>query len=111
MFIYYEYTIYTSTNVAFSNTAQRRFVYNPSIFIEKAGEKPYFDFTVVALDPKRCTAPQSRPTATTTKARHVQERCRTCLVVELVNWFIVIIIDRFYIALFSARKQTHCARM
>ena len=24
---------------------------------------------------------------------------------------IIIIIDRFYIALFSAREQTHCARM
>lgn len=88
VYIYYEYTIYTSINVAFSNTAQRCFVYNHSIFIEKAGEKPYFDFIVVALDPKRCTAPQSRPKATTkTKARHVQERCRSCLVLELVNWF------------------------
>ena len=27
------------------------------------------------------------------------------------NIIIVIIIDRFYIALFSAREHTHCARM
>ena len=29
----------------------------------------------------------------------------------LIKPFIIIIIDRFYIALFSALKQTHCTRM
>ena len=31
--------------------------------------------------------------------------------IYLVFFFIIIIIDRFYIAIFSAREQTHCARM
>ena len=33
------------------------------------------------------------------------------LLILLLSVYVIIIIDRFYIALFSALKQTHCARM
>ena len=33
------------------------------------------------------------------------------VVVVVVVFVVLVVVDRFYIALFSALKQTHCARM
>ena len=44
--------------------------------------------------------------------RYTKSACRCTFVWEIiVRMDIIIIIDRFYIVLFSALEQTHCARM
>ena len=37
--------------------------------------------------------------------------CLVCLQNVLVSVVVVVVVDRFYIALFSALEETHCARM
>ena len=41
----------------------------------------------------------------------VCERLLPHSVVVTAKWVFVVVVDRFYIALFSAHEQTHCARM
>ena len=41
----------------------------------------------------------------------VCERLLPHSVVVTAKWVVVVVVDRFYIALFSAHEQTHCARM